>query len=221
VAPPPERPWEWAIPRTLCADHRRGLRLLDGEPVGEALARVKPVDHTPAGGALGWMLNPVLVEVEGGFRRGWAEYGAAGADAFEDIFTAADCFEASACVDPAAVNILYGLHCAAEKDHGEPAGQDPAVSLRYFLAGSETVRWRKGTRTLERGLRVLSWSWSVARRLEQVRADHGRARPRSADEMLTWVARCVEPWLAPKPSEDPYYPGLVGLAARRFTRLKQ
>jgi hypothetical protein len=38
-----ERPWEWAAPRVLCGRHDHALRLSDGQPLREVLARVAPL----------------------------------------------------------------------------------------------------------------------------------------------------------------------------------
>jgi hypothetical protein len=227
-APPPlERPWYWTSPRAMCLAHKSDLRLEDGQPLRDVLARVAPPDQPLEGGPLAWIFNPVFARAsDGRALRGWTAFAAGGMAVFEDRFGATSYFEACAFQAPNALDVLYALRETAESPfhpdlapalsrsrdrfqallavyQAAPAAQDRYVSAEYGVAG---------------GVAFLMRTWNQQVRLQQIRQERGRLWPESYDDLLEWIEHCGRGAQEQVSREQPFFPTLFNLAQRRFPR---
>lgn len=217
-----ERPWEWAPPRRLCRRHERDVRLPDGQPLRDVLARVAPPRGPLEGSLLGWIFNPVVWRgPDGRELRAWTDFAAGGMALLEDRYGAADYFHFYAVTSPPGLDFLYGLRLAlddASSPRPLPGGNRANVGLIY--ATCQCVSNAKGPAFWKRpndGLSRLMDRWNSESRLVDRRIQAGRRWPESFDELQAWLSMSglAEPDLLPLRGRS-FFIELAALAARRF-----
>jgi hypothetical protein len=215
-----ESAYEWSEPRTLCAPHKRDVRLDDGQSLADALIAIEPLE----GGLLAGIFNPVLIDSSA--RRGWTDFAAGGMAIFEDRFSAQTYFEFRACEFDRNVDLLYGLHSLAAEAGAlpVPATNKDVLDLLQRLAARESAAMPAALREPSRGrgamegLRDLVRAWQFDQHLRVLRGRNGTPWPRSAAEAHGWIACCNgvdEPWECPEVVAA-MLPVLAELARRRF-----
>ncbi|HET6897283.1 MAG TPA: hypothetical protein VFK70_03005 [Vicinamibacteria bacterium] len=217
-----ERPWEWAPPRMLCRRHERDVRLPDGQPLRDVLARVAPPQGPLEGSLLGWIFNPVVWRGPDGREvRAWTDFAAGGLGLLEDRYGAADYFDFHALTSPAALDFLYALRLALDDPSAPrpvPGGNLANMGLVY--AACRCVSNAKGPAFWKRpndGLSRLMDRWNSAALLADRRAQAGRAWPQSFDELEQWLSMSglAHPDVPPVGGRS-FYVVLGALAQRRF-----
>jgi hypothetical protein len=217
-----ERPWEWAAPRVLCGRHDRALRLSDGQPLSEVLARVAPPDGPLEGSLLGWIFNPVVWrDPDGREVRAWTDFVAGGMAVLEDRFGAADYFDFHALTSSSGLDFLYALRLAlddAATPRPVPGGQQANMALLFTVC--QHVAKAKGPAFWTRvdgGFRRLMDRWNSEARLVDRRAQVGRLWPRSFGELQEWLSLSglAEPDVRLVRGRS-FFVALAALAQRRF-----
>lgn len=217
-----ERPWEWAPPRLLCGRHERDVRLSDGQPLREALARVAPPDGPLEGSLLGWIFNPVVWrDPDGREVRGWTDFAAGGMAVLEDRYGAADYFDFYALTSSSGLDFLYALRLALDEPatpRPVPGGQEANVALLFSVC--QHVAKVKGPAFwahVDGGLRRLMDRWNSETRLADRRARAGRRWPDSFAELEEWLSLSglAEPDVRPVRGRS-FFVALAELAQRRF-----
>ena len=222
---PTERPWQWAAPRVLCRRHDRDLRLSDGQPLRDVLARVAPPEGPLEGSLLGWIFNPVVWRSpEGREVRSWTDFVAGGMGVLEDRYAAGDYFDFYALTCPPGLDFLYALRLALE----EPATPRPAaggnlanVALIYCVCRCvEKARGHAFWKRVNDGLSRLMDRWTSEAMLAGRRAGVGRRWPNSFDELREWLSMSglAHPDVPPMDGRS-FHVVLAGLAYRRFPSL--
>jgi hypothetical protein len=218
----PERPWEWRSPRVLCRAHDAVLRLPDGQPLSEALARVSPAGGRLEGNLLAWVFNPVRVEIAGRPPvRAFTDFAGGGMGVLEDRFGAGSYFEFSALNLPCAVDALHALYLAATTGGGPvlaEGGQRQNMAFIFSMLQRAASYGADLRRRVNDGLSDLLVRWNSQARLDGLRAAAGRSWPETYDELREWLLACaalMEPDARALPGRT-FFPSLFALAERRF-----
>jgi hypothetical protein len=217
-----ERPWEWAAPRLLCGRHERALRLSDGQPLDEVLARVAPPDGPLEGSLLGWIFNPVIWrDSDGREVRAWTDFAAGGMAVLEDRHGAADYFEFYALTSSPGLDFLHALRIALDEPSApRPVPGGHAENIALLFAMHTLVSNAKGPvfgRRVDDGRRYLMDRWNSEARLGDRRAQVGRLWPESFGELQEWLSLSglAEPDVRPVRGRS-FFVALAALAQGRF-----
>lgn len=209
-----EAPWNWSAPRAACVSHKARLRLGDSQLLEDVLALVEPDGYPLEGSLLGWIYNPVLLDVDAGIAvTGWVDFVAGGMAVFEDRFGARSYFEFRAFESPSAVDLLHAIRLTGPLPDAMPEAQGYAI-LTGSVSVPPTVQRRGG---LQEGWLGLVRAWNFQHHLSRVRDLAGCSWPRSYGELRNWFVGSfldgdeIEPG-----TEASFTRELAALALRRF-----